>query len=145
MSRQPIGIHGQTHAPTGPDPIPNLTTSTTRTLLAEIDGFGSTIVTGIAGDIFIDFACTITQVTVLADVVGSIVIDIWKRAYASYPPTVTQTITASAKPTLSSASKYQDSTLTGWTTSISAGDDLRFNVDSVSTISRVVIALRVTA
>jgi hypothetical protein len=65
-------------------------------------------------------------------------------AYASYPPTVTNTITASAKPTLSSAAKSQDSTLTGWTTSISAGDVLAFHVDSASTVTRVNLVLTVS-
>jgi hypothetical protein len=34
--------------------------------------------------------------------------------------------------------------LTGWTTSISAGDTLRFNLNSVTTITRVVLTLTVT-
>lgn len=100
--------------------------------------------TGVAGDLEVPFACTINRVTLLADQSGSIVIDIWKDTYANYPPTVADTITASAKPTLSAAAKYQDATLTGWTTSISAGDTLRFNVDSASTVTRVVLSLKVT-
>lgn len=109
-----------------------------------IDGGGSVITTGVKGDIYFDFGCTINQVTLLADQSGSIVIDIWKDTYANYPPTVADTITASAKPTLSSAAKSQDSTLTGWTTSISAGQSLRFNVDSITTCTRVAIILKVT-
>jgi hypothetical protein len=66
------------------------------------------------------------------DQTGSIVIDIWKRAHASYPPTVSQTITASAKPTISTGLSYEDTTLTGWTTSVTAGDWLFFNVDSIT-------------
>lgn len=109
-----------------------------------IDGGGSAITTGIKGDLQIDFACTITQVTMLADQSGSIVVDIWKDTYANFPATVADTITASAKPTISAATKSQDSTLTGWTTSIAAGDHLRFNVDSASTVTRVTLALKVT-
>lgn len=109
-----------------------------------IDGGGSAITTGIKGDLNIDFACTITQVTLLADQSGSIVIDIWKDTYANYPPTDADSITASAPPTISSATKSQDATLTGWTTSISAGDTLRFNVDSITTCTRVALTLRVT-
>jgi hypothetical protein len=109
-----------------------------------IDGGGATITTGVKGDLEVPFACTINRVTLLADQSGSIVIDIWKDSYANYPPTVADTITASTKPTISSATKAQDSTLTGWTTSISAGDTLRFNVDSVTSIQRVTVSLRVT-
>lgn len=109
-----------------------------------IDGGGSTITTGIKVDVEIPFACTINRVTMLADQSGSIVVDIWKDTYANYPPTGADSITASAKPTITTATKSQDSTLTGWTTSITAGDTLRFNVDSVTTIQRVTLSLKVT-
>lgn len=116
----------------------------TSTITFIIDGVGATIATGIKGDLEIPFACTITRATLLADQTGSIVVDIWKDTYANYPPTVLDTITASAKPTISSGVKSQDSTLTGWTTSIVAGDTLRFNVDSVTTVQRVTLSLKVT-
>lgn len=109
-----------------------------------IDGGGATLTTGIKGDLEIPFACTITQWTLLADQSGSIVVDIWKDTYANYPPTVADTITAAAKPTISTSTKGQSSTLTGWTTSVSAGDTIRFNIDSVTTIQRVTISLKVT-
>lgn len=116
----------------------------TRTITFVIDGGGSAITTGVKGDLEIPFGCTIVAATLLADQSGSIVIDIWKDTYANYPPTVDDTITASAKPTISTATKSQDTTLTGWTTSITAGDTLRFNVDSVTTITRVTLSLKVT-
>jgi hypothetical protein len=80
----------------------------------------------------------------LADQSGSIVVDIWKDSYANFPPTDADSITASAVPTLSTADKSQDATLTGWTTSVSAGDTLRFNVDSATTVTRVSVLLKVT-
>jgi hypothetical protein len=94
-------------------------------------------------DYIVPFACTITRVTVLADVVGSCVLDIWKAAYGSFPPVVGNSITAAAKPTISSVQKYQDAVLTGWTKSIAANDVLRVNVDSVTTIGRVTLCLEV--
>lgn len=109
-----------------------------------IDGGGSAITTGVKGDLALDFSATINQVTLLADQSGSIVVDIWKDTYANYPPTVADTITASAKPTISSATKSKDSTLTGWTTTVSSGDTLRFNVDSATTVTRVVVILKMT-
>jgi hypothetical protein len=57
---------------------------------------------------------------------------------------VSNTITASAKPTLSSANKATDSTLTGWTTSVTAGDTFGFKVDSVTSCTRVALTLGVT-
>ncbi len=108
-----------------------------------IDGGGSAITTGIKGDLEIPFACTITAVAMLADQSGSIVVDIWKQTYADYPPEDANSITASAPPTITNAVKSQDTTLTGWTTAISAGNILRFNVDSVTTCQRVTISLKV--
>jgi hypothetical protein len=114
------------------------------TITFIIDGGGSTITTGEKGDLTIPFDCTINEWTLLADQSGSIVVDIWKDTYANYPPTVADTITGSAKPTISSATKGQSSTLTGWTTSITAGDCLAFNVDSVTTCQRVTLSLKFT-
>ena len=108
-----------------------------------MDGGGEVLSTGIQGDIQLPTGYTITEAILLADQSGSIVIDIWKDTYANYPPTVADTITASAKPTLSSAIKSSDATLTGWTTAIAAGDILRVNIDSVSTITRVTLSLKV--
>lgn len=108
-----------------------------------IDGGGSAITTGQKGHLEIPFACTINQVTMLADQSGSIVVDIWKDIYANFPPTDADSITASAPPTITTAQKSQDATLTGWTAAIAAGDILAFNVDSCATITRVTIALKV--
>ncbi len=109
-----------------------------------IDGSGAVIIAGIKGYIEVPFACTITQATLLADVSGSIVVNIWKDTYANYPPTVADKITASAPPTIASATKSQDSTLTGWTTTINSGDILAFNVDSATTVTRVTLSLAIT-
>lgn len=106
-----------------------------------IDGGGATITTGVKGFIEVPFAATIVAVRLFADQSGSIVVDLWKDTYANYPPTVADTITASAKPTISTATKSQDTTLTGWTTSVAAGDIIGFNVDSVTTCQRVTVAL----
>jgi hypothetical protein len=108
-----------------------------------ISGGGSTVATGIAGDLTVPFGCAITEWTLLADQTGSIVVDIWKDTYANYPPTVADTITGSAKPTISAGVKGQSSTLTGWTTTITAGDTLRFNVDSATGMTRVTLSLKV--
>jgi len=92
----------------------------------------------------IPFACTIERVTLLADQSGSIVIDIWKDTYTNFPPDNADSITASAPPTITTAVKSSDITLTDWTVVITAGDILAFNVDSITTIERVTVALKVT-
>jgi len=108
-----------------------------------IDNGTSVITAGEKGHLEVPFACTIKQVSLSAKQPGSIVVDIWKDTYANFPPTDADSITASAPPTISSAQKSQDSTLTGWTKSISSGDILAFNVDSCATITRVTISLKV--
>lgn len=104
---------------------------------------GSVITTGVKAYLEIPFDCTITRVTMLADQSGSIVVDIWKDTYANYPPTVLDTITAAAKPTISAAIKSQDSTLTGWTLTLARGDILAFKVDSATTVTNVTMSLSV--
>ena len=107
-----------------------------------IDGGGSAIPTGVKGYIEVPFAMEIEGVTLLADQSGSVVVDIWKDTYANYPPTDADSITASAVPTISTATKSQDLTLTGWTKVVAAGDVLGYNVDSITTIERVTVAIR---
>ena len=123
-----------------------ITNTKTCALTFVLNEGGSVLTTGTKGelDLYVPFACTITAATLTANESGSIVLDIWKDSYANFAPTVADTITASAKPTLSSAQKAQDATLTGWTKSIAAGDILRINVDSVTTITKCTLSLTVT-
>jgi len=109
-----------------------------------IDGGGSAITTGVKGYITIPFNGTITGWDLLGDISGSIVIDVWKDTYANFPPTVADTIAGSEKPTLSSAQKNQDLSLSTWTTSVTAGDIIAFNVSSASTVTRVNLTIRIT-
>ena len=106
-----------------------------------IDGGGVVITTGVKFDFEVPFACNLIGWTLLADVSGSIVIDVWKDSYANFPPTVADSISTS-KPTLSSAQKAQDNTITDWSEALAAGDILRFNVDSVATIKRATLVLK---
>lgn len=100
-----------------------------------------TVSPGVAGDLFVPFNCTISSVVILANQSGSIVFDIWRDDIGNFPPTVADTITAADKPTLSAAQTYTNATLSGWTLNANANDTLRFNVDSVSGISRVTLAV----
>lgn len=112
-----------------------------------IDGSGSVLTIGPHGYVQVPFNCLITAVNLLADQTGSTVIDIWKSSFAAFnPPThpaIGDSITASAKPTLSSATSYQDTTLTGWTKVITAGDVLGYTVNSASGITRLTVSLTV--
>jgi hypothetical protein len=122
--------------------VTHRTGGATRSIRLQIDGSGSTIATGLQKAMLtVPFDCVITGWRILSDVSGSIVIDIWKDTYANFPPTIADTIVASAKPTLSAARSAESTTLTGWITSISAGDVLFFNVDSASTVTFIELSL----
>jgi hypothetical protein len=116
---------------------------TSATIGVTIDGSGGTITSGIKGYVQIPYACTINSWRIIANASGSTVIDVWKTASPTIP-TVANTITGSAKPTLSVAQTNASSTLTGWTTSIAANDILAFNVDSATTVAWVILQLFVT-
>lgn len=113
------------------------------TITFILDGGGVEIADGVAGDLQIDYDCTIVSWTLLADQSGSIQVDIWKSTYAGFPPTVGNSITGSSKPTITTANKATSSTLTGWVTSIASGDVLRYNVDSCNAIQRCTVAMKV--
>jgi hypothetical protein len=115
-----------------------------KTSAIEFIIFGSPIATGVAGDVEVPWDCTIDRVTLAGDTTGSIVVDIWVGAYSGYPPTVANTITAAAIPTIVSGTKYQDTTLTGWTKNMNAGQMIRYNVNSVSAFARCLVSIHVT-
>lgn len=106
-----------------------------------IDGGGTALTTGVKGFVEIPYALTITGWQIFADQVGSIVVDVWKDTYTNFPPTGSDSIAGSEKPTLSSAQSNQDLSLSTWTTLASAGDVLAFNVDSISTVTRVTVSI----
>lgn len=104
----------------------------------------SSALTSAANDVnvYVPYAGTIVGVAVLTEGgAGDCEISIWKDSYANFPPTVGDSITASAKPTISGDVKYLDVTLTGWTTSIAAGDVLKFRLDSVTTFTSILVVL----
>jgi len=98
--------------------------------------------TGVVQYVQVPFAGTITGYAIMADQSGSIVIDVWKTNAAM--PTVANTITASAKPTLSSAQYVNSTTLTGWTTAVAANDVFGFHIDSISTLNSFSIVIFIT-
>lgn len=117
--------------------------TTPRGLVAIIDGGGATIATGIRGELYVPFDCTISAAVLLADQVGSAVLDIWRIPIASYPPTIANTIVASDPPTISSAQFSIDTALTGWETQLNKGDTLIYKVVSCTSIQRLNVTLPV--
>jgi hypothetical protein len=106
-----------------------------------LDGGGAAIVAGGIAYVRIPRTGTVTGWEVVADVSGSLVVDVWKDTYANFPPTIADTIAGSEKPTLSAAQKAQDLTLSTWTTTLVVGEYLAFKVDSAATITWAAVTL----
>jgi len=99
---------------------------------------GSNVIgTGIKGDVEIPFTGTIIKSTALADQTGSVNISWWKDSYANYPPTAVDLL---GYQVISTSNKGQS---TGLSQAVTAGDILRFNVESADTVTRVTISLTV--
>ena len=114
----------------------------TQQIGITVDGGGAVLTTGVKGYKSFPVAGTITGVRLLADVAGNIEFDILKDAFASYPSTTS--IVAAAPPTLTAADSGEDTTLTGWTTAVAAGDVFGFEITGVpATITRVTLELTI--
>lgn len=100
----------------------------------SLNGGGSAIATGSAGNKRFKQGWTITGYSVLSDSSCSCSVSLWKTTYTLYDgtthPVVGDSIVASANIALSSAYKYEDTTLTGWTKTIAVDDIIHANVTS---------------
>ena len=115
-----------------------------RSFGVVFDGGGAILIPGSQAEVVIPYAMTITGWTILGDVSGTASIDIWSAAYASYPPTIANTIIGATgtKPNLSASVKGQSTTLTAWTTGVTAGNIIRFNLDSVTSQTRISLTIQ---
>lgn len=106
-----------------------------------IDGGGSEITTGVKGYISIPYACTIVGWYITGDPAGSIVVDVWKRA--GVIPDNAYSIAGTERPALTGAAVNSDTNLTTWTTAVSAGDVVGFNVMSNVNCKKISIVIKV--
>jgi hypothetical protein len=113
----------------------------TKQIVVVIGSGQDVIPTGVAGYLPVTFDGTIVEWHLAADQSGSIVIDVWNDIWANFPPTAADTIAGSEKPTLSGAQSNKDENLSSWTTGLSDGDVLGFNVDSASTVQQVTLVI----
>ena len=115
-----------------------------QSAIEVVIGNGSTaITTGVKGYLEVPFDCTVIAWRIVGDQSGSIVIDVWKDIYTNFPPVDADSIAGSELPTLSSQQKNEDTNLTTWTTALTDGDWLGFNVDSATTVTQVTLSLTV--
>ena len=103
----------------------------TRTINFVLDNGSFDITTGSKGQLNLDVTGRIESWMLVADTVGSIVIDVKKDTFAT-----------SEYPRLSSEKKARDESLSTWSTQLTAGDILDFDVVSCSGIKKCSLFLR---
>lgn len=119
-----------------------ITTSGTCAVAANVKirsfgaSFGDTTGSALSGNpvvyFTVPYACTISAWNATVDA-GTITFDIWKIASGTAVPTISNTITASALPAISTGTAKHSTTLTSWTTSVTANDIFGFQINTVAT------------
>lgn len=90
------------------------------------------------------YSGTIVSWTILGNTSGAAQLDVWVAPFGAALPTHSNSIVASAPPTLSSAVAATGSTLTGWTAAFAKGNIVCVYVTSLSGLSSVTLSLGVT-
>ena len=121
----PQGLQG-----TGPQGLIGPVGATVGTIGITLNGNGANITTGSRGYINVPYSCTVVGWTLLSSTVSSILIDVKKSDYNTFPNTTS--IVGSATPSLVSVQKNTaiSTGLTGWSTTITTGDVLEYVVIS---------------
>ena len=111
---------------------------------AVLDGGGVALPDAMTAHVEIPFAGVITAFRLFADQSGSITVKVLKDTYANYPPTHPADDISNGGLSIAAADKAQDTALSGWTTTLAAGDILAFRVVGAATaITRVTAQLTV--
>lgn len=120
-------------------------------LVFEFDGFGNVLATTI-DDAQIEempWDCTLLKWRVIeaskTPISATATIDVWKDAYANYPPTVADAMTgAGTKPNLASTTKNEGTDFTSWTTTgMVKGDVPRASLTAVTLAKKLRLVLTV--
>lgn len=84
---------------------------------------------------------TISSVRLISKQTGSLILDVKKANFAAFP--TFSSIVGTNPPTLISANKYEDTSLSSWSPNIDAGDILEFEIVSNSGIKQLEVYLTV--
>ena len=106
-----------------------------------IDNGLDVITTGKKGHRIIPYDCEVTEWTVTSSDSGSIQFDINWCTYANW--TTTASVGGSGLPSISSATKNQDTSVNWTKTTFDAGNIIEFEVDSVTTLTNCVVSLKI--
>jgi hypothetical protein len=118
--------------------------STSDKIEFTINGNGTAIAAGAAGSKIIPYNCTITGWEVISASSGNLVVTVNKSTTTSPTAPSWSAVSGSEKPTLSSAARNTDTSLTTWTTSVSAGNQIQVSIDSATITGVVDLVLYIT-
>jgi hypothetical protein len=116
------------------------TADLTRTINYVIDSGSIAMLSGNKGSVTLDVSGVIESLVILSDQQGSLTLDIKKSNYNDFP-TFTS-IVGGVYPQMIDSRKVRDDNLTGWDTTLVAGDILTFDVISVNNINRFLVSLK---
>lgn len=116
------------------------TADLTRTINYVVDSGSNPMALGNKGTLTIDVTGEIQSWVLLSDVPGTLRLNIKKCSYDTYPNFVS--ISGTEKPQLNNQSKNRDEDLTSWTTILTAGDILQFEVENVIDINKFMLAMK---
>jgi len=106
-----------------------------------VNGGGSTVTTGTKAYLEIPMACTLTRACAVGDASGTVTFTIKKSTYSGFPGSLTD-ITGGTNFGLSSAQKNENTTLSGWTTSVASGDLLEIGITGTpATVTLAMLSL----
>lgn len=141
------GIAGDIPIKTGPgdtDWIYLPLTTVNAAVGCVFDGASSVLEVGRFVDVPVPYNCTIQAAEMLVDTSGgTLTVEVWKDSYANFPPTVADKINASAPIGVSGTNKSLDTTLTGWSLTLVAGDILRFVITVATVVTKATVFLKV--
>ena len=109
-----------------------------------IDGAGATISVGMkAGGILVPFNGTIVSADLVLDKPGNVVVNIFKDAFPNWLPTLSEddSICTGVQLTTANTLTSRDSTLGGWTTTVTKGDYYVVSVDSATNATWATVTL----
>ena len=110
----------------------------------SIDNGSDVIVAGFKGYFYVPYDCIITSWAIVGDTASGVeaTFDIWNAHAAT--PTDANTITGGNEPSITNSIFTSSTDLTGWTATMSAGDILGYNLDTVTGYKQLQLILNVT-
>lgn len=116
------------------------TADLTRTINYVVDSGSISMLSGNKGSVTLDISGVIESLVILSDQQGDLTIDIKKSNYSTFP--TFNSIVGGTYPQMTNSRKVRDDDLTGWDTTLIAGDILTFDVIAVNNINRFLISLK---